>query len=273
MKKVYFATALIGVLLFSNLSFSASFSLDLSKLSDKDLYWIGDEIFQNETNRQTKYLTHWNEGEEFPSFGIGHFIWLPDDVPISFQQTFPQMVQHVSQQVPAPKWLSELDPFVPPWKSRDDFYQVWQDQDLAELRVWLAVTKQQQTAFIVEQLQVKFSEKLASLPLEQATKINNTIQRLAESKLGLFLIIDYYNFKGLGFNPKETYQGKGWGLLDIIQIMSAAKIPPSSYEKVFVETGKDILQRRIYLSLSERQEQRWREGWFKRLDTNLTAEN
>lgn len=276
MKKTYSIICLIGILAFSSFSFSATStatsSLDLSKLSVADLDWIGDRIFQNEANRHIKYLTHWNEGEEFPSFGIGHFIWLPEDVPIAFKQTFPEMVQFVAKQVPAPQWLINLQPFSPPWKDRSHFYQVWHEQELDDLRLWLDATKSQQTAFIVKKLQNNFREKLAILPLDKYTEINQKIRKLAETKLGLFVIIDYHNFKGLGLNPNETYQGEGWGLLDVVLAMPSPDKKykqHNSYEEVFVQTAKDLLERRISLSSPARNEQRWREGWFKRLDRNL----
>ena len=37
----------------------------------------GMKIWQNESGATVSGLTHWNEGEEFPSLGIGHFIWYP----------------------------------------------------------------------------------------------------------------------------------------------------------------------------------------------------
>ena len=277
MKTLYLSVVFISALLFTTQGFasqnSAPSSLDLSKLSQFDLDWIADRIYKNETNRQTKYLTHWNEGEEFPSFGIGHFIWLPDNAPVTFQQTFPQMVRFVSKEVPAPKWLLELQPFFPPWKDREYFYQVWLDEDLNLLRNWLEATKSQQADFIVGQLQIKFNEKLAYLPAEKVDEINQKIQKLSGSKLGMFLIVDYYNFKGLGFNIKEAYQGKGWGLLDIIMAMPFPYTQQKDYEIIFVDYAKKLLQRRIELSPEHRNEQRWRAGWFKRLDNNLLAKN
>jgi hypothetical protein len=38
---------------------------------------IGRKIWQNESGGTVEGLTAWNVGEEFPSLGIGHFIWYP----------------------------------------------------------------------------------------------------------------------------------------------------------------------------------------------------
>ena len=49
----------------------------LPALNDSDYDWIGSRIYKNEALGKPEYLTHWNEGEDFPSLGIGHFIWRP----------------------------------------------------------------------------------------------------------------------------------------------------------------------------------------------------
>ena len=46
-------------------------------LSDEEINLIGQRIFRNECAGKIEYLTAWNEGEEFASLGIGHFIWYP----------------------------------------------------------------------------------------------------------------------------------------------------------------------------------------------------
>ncbi len=46
---------------------------------------IGDAIWRNECQGRVGGLTHWKSGEEFPSFGIGHFIWYPAGVHKTFK--------------------------------------------------------------------------------------------------------------------------------------------------------------------------------------------
>ena len=43
-------------------------------LSDKELESIGQRVWQNECAGTRDGLTSWNEGENFASLGIGHFI-------------------------------------------------------------------------------------------------------------------------------------------------------------------------------------------------------
>ena len=45
--------------------------LQLPELSDNDFDWIAARIYQNEAAGQSRYLTFWGQGEDFPSFGIG----------------------------------------------------------------------------------------------------------------------------------------------------------------------------------------------------------
>lgn len=59
-------------------------TLALPELSDADYRWIGSRIYQNEALGKAEYLTHWNEGEDFPSLGIGHFIWFPKGIDAPF---------------------------------------------------------------------------------------------------------------------------------------------------------------------------------------------
>ena len=40
---------------------------------------LGEKIWKNECGGTVEGLTHWNKGEAFGSFGIGHFIWYPEN--------------------------------------------------------------------------------------------------------------------------------------------------------------------------------------------------
>jgi hypothetical protein len=74
------------------------------------------------------------------------------------------------------------------------------------------------------------------------------------------------NFKGEGISPTETYQGQGWGLLQVLQCLS-----PLSKDIVidFVKAAKKILSQRIENSPPEKHEERWLKGWQNRVETYL----
>ena len=42
-------------------------------------------------------LTSWNQGEDFASLGIGHFIWYPKGRRGPFEESFPKLVSFVSK--------------------------------------------------------------------------------------------------------------------------------------------------------------------------------
>jgi hypothetical protein len=75
-------------------------------------------------------------------------------------------------------------------------------------------------------------------------------------------MIDYVNFKGEGINPKERYQGQGWGLLQVLMNMQDPPTPAH-----FADSAAETLRRRIANSPPERGEQRWMQGWMNRTDT------
>lgn len=229
---------------------------------------LADKIFKNEANRNPDYLTHWNNGEDFPSLGIGHFIWLTPHAKkakVVFEETFPQMFAFVSAQMPAPLWLSQLNPFEVPWKNKAEFDQAWSKKDLVELRKWLLKTQQWQAEFIVSQFLSKWHNRLDSLPVEIQQSLSAKLSLLLESEQGLYAVIDYFNFKGLGFNAKEQYQGKGWGLMDVLSALPA-NISKADALSEFIKQAKTQLQQRVELSPPERHEQKWLKGWFKRLE-------
>jgi len=246
----------------------------LPSLSDASYDWIGSRIYQNEARGQADQLTHWNEGEDFPSLGIGHFIWFPPGVDAPFDEQFPGMVFFVRRKTPdslqMPEWLQDLEPFEAPWNSKKQFDQAWSGPEMSELRDWLEETQQYQARFIVSTFEQRWRN--LDLPVQQKQDFNGLLAQLVATPEGLFALVDYYNFKGLGNNPRERYQGQGWGLLQVLEAMSE----PQEYEENcsdIVERFRDAaagrLQLRVELSLPERNESRWLAGWLRRLEAYL----
>ena len=242
--------------------------LELPVLSDTDYDWIAGRIFQNETAGQVKYLTYWGEGEDFPSFGIGHFIWFPAGVDAPFDETFPDMVSFVRQRSaagsPMPVWLQDLSPFDAPWTSKRQFDEAWPSAEMAGLREWLEATGSLQARYIVAAFEERW--RGLDLPPEQKQRLTGLLQQLTETAGGLFAVIDYYNFKGLGNNPRERYQEEGWGLVQVLESMQKTHIIESGLVERFRDSAAGRLRLRVELSPSDRIEERWLEGWLARLD-------
>ncbi len=233
-----------------------------------DYQWVAKHIEQNETGGHAKYLTYWSRNEPFPSFGIGHFIWIPKNVSVPFEQTFPQMVAFVSARRPAPEWLQSLTPFEPPWPNRAAFDQAWSKPKLTELRQWLAATKSEQAEFIFQRLVAELDRLWPTLTPAQQQHLSYNVNQLTQTPQGVFAMIDYANFKGIGHNAKERYLGEGWGLVDVLLAMpetTEARALPD-----FVASAKARLQLRVKLSPLDKSEKRWLPGWEKRLNRYLT---
>jgi len=246
-------------------------ALLLPALDDADYNWIGSRIYQNEAMGKAEYLTHWNEGEDFPSMGIGHFIWFPRGVDAPFDESFPAMVSYVKQQAgdlaPLPGWLEELEPFDAPWGSKQEFDQARASAEMAQLRNWLERTAQWQARFIVSAFEQRWQD--LDLPEERKQQMTGQLQQLVGTARGLFAVIDYYNFKGLGTNPRERYQEQGWGLIQVLEAMPQPVSNGQDPVKLFRVAAAARLSLRVELSPPERNEARWLEGWLKRLDGYL----
>jgi len=279
-RKVFIA-ALLGVLLVVVLMLtgpevddvgeettSTAPELKLPELSDADYDWIAARIFQNETAGQIRYLTYWGEGEDFPSFGIGHFIWFPTGVDAPFDETFPDMASFVQQRgsadSPMPAWLRELTPFDAPWTSKQQFDEAWPSAEMARLRQWLEKTGSLQARYIVAAFEQRW--RSLELPREQKQRLTALLQQLTETAGGLFAVIDYFNFKGLGNNSRERYQGQGWGLVQVLDSIQQAHIDEPGLVEQFRDSAASRLRLRVELSPPERTEERWLEGWLARLD-------
>jgi len=226
---------------------------------------IGRKIWQNESNRTIAGLTHWNEGEEFPSFGIGHFIWYPKGFDGRWTETFPEFVRFAghrgARRIPDTALLPDC-----PWSSRAAFYRDFEGPRLTTLRKWLATNVPLQTDFIMMKSRRALPNILPAAPPDQRARIKANYQKVATTPNGIYALIDYVNFKGDGANPREQYRGEGWGLMWVL--MEMRNVPPGQpAAREFAAAAKRRLDLRVRNSPPERGEQRWTAGWHKRCDT------
>jgi len=246
-------------LVLSLLMFKTVFCLSISH---HDASIIADRIWANECNKSIDGLTTWNKGENFPSLGIGHFIWYKNGEEEKFEETFPSLIAYMtSKGAHIPDWLKNSPSC--PWKSREDFLSKFEERETKQLRQFLFETRHLQAAFIANRLEKTFHTILEKLSGKDRKKISDLFYSLSESPKGLYALIDYLNFKGSGINPNETYQGKGWGLYQVLTEMKNDSLSE------FVRSGKKVLSQRIENSPTERNEKRWLKGWCNRLDTYL----
>lgn len=223
---------------------------------------IGERIWHNEGLGRVENLTVWNRGEDFPSFGIGHFIWYPQGVDGPFRESFPQLLRHLERTVDLPQWLAQADGA--PWRSRDEFYRQIDSAGMRELRQLLHATIPLQVEFIVRRMEAALPAMLETLPDEaRRDHVERQYRRVARHPNGLYALIDYVNFKGEGTSPDERYRGEGWGLLQVLEQMRDGHDAMPE----FVRAADFVLTRRV--DNADRDESRWLPGWRNRLQTYL----
>lgn len=225
---------------------------------------IGRKIWQNECAGSVDGLTTWNAGEEFPSLGIGHFIWYPAGFKGRFNETWPQFVAFAKQQganLPAVALEKHS-----PWNTKAEFQKDFNGPRLSSLRKWLSANVTVQTDFIITRSRGALPKILAAAPASERAKIEANYQKVSTTPQGTYALIDYVNFKGDGTMATEKYKGMGWGLM---QVLGNMKDVPSGAPAAaeFAASAKRMLSRRIANSPPERGEKRWEQGWQNRCDT------
>ncbi len=240
----------------------------LPVLENSDYEWIAAQIAENETGGQARYLTYWGAGEDFPSFGIGHFIWFPAGVDAPFDETFPALVRFLREQpdIPdMPEWLRNLAPFDAPWPDKATFDEALMSSESSSLRRWLEATAAWQARFIVHSFKTRWDN--LELSEQDKARLTALLQQLFDTPEGTFAVIDYFNFKGLGDNPRERYQGQGWGLVQVLGDIASQGDMEAETDLVarFSHAATERLRQRVALSPVERNEIRWLQGWQKRI--------
>jgi len=259
--------SVLGMILCSLLLFSSEI-----RLSQEQADFVARKVWQNEGAGQDKYLIHWNEGEDFASLGIGHFIWFSKGHTERFREVFPMVLAFMEQKgVSMPQWLNSRTPL--PWDSKESFYQAKNtgSNTYMELFHFLKSTMGYQAEFMAKRLSDALPQMLDTLDNEQqrqviAQRFNHILYKQDGTidEHGLYILIDYTNFKGEGTLESERYNGQGWGLLQVLEHLDENA---SNKYREFAVSASAMLDRRIKNSPPARGEERWRKGWNVRLDT------
>jgi hypothetical protein len=234
-------------------------------LSHGDALRIGRKIWQNECNGTIAGLTSWNEGENFASLGIGHFIWYPKNQRGPFEESFPKLVSFIaSRGAELPALLSRIGETPCPWNSRAEFLHAQQTPAMNQVRQFLANTVDFQAEFLIARLQNALPKMLAEAAPSDRANVQQQFERMASTQEGCFALADYVNFKGEGVLHTERYQGQGWGLLQVLESMHG--IEPATAVNEFSRSAKTVLKRRVQNAPPQRHESRWLSGWIQRVN-------
>ena len=250
---------------------TALFSNEI-KLTQKQANFIAKKVWKNEGAGKDKYLIWWNKGEDFASLGIGHFIWFPKDHTERFREVFPMVLMFMQKRgVALPQGLTPKSDF--PWQTKEAFLWAKKSKSNAYIKLFnfLKKTQDYQAMFMAQRVSNALPQMLNSIDdNKRKTIIKRRFNAMLHTKdgtideRGLYILLDYTNFKGEGTLKSERYHGQGWGLLQVLEHLDESN--PNKY-KAFSDAAKAMLSRRIKNSPPSRGEERWRKGWNIRLDT------
>ena len=242
----------------------ASRGLCAITLSHGDVLRIGQRIWQNECNGTITGLTAWNEGEDFASLGIGHFIWYPRGRRGPFEESFPKVVSFISSRgAKLPALLLGVGQQPCPWNSRAEFLRALHTVEMTQLRQFLADTIDLQAEFLIARLQNALPKMLAEAAPDDRANVQQQFERMTRTPQGCYALVDYVNFKGEGVLHTERYRGKGWGLLQVLAAMHGTSDAAAVNE--FAQAAKAVLIRRVQNAPAQRHESRWLSGWLRRV--------
>lgn len=243
----------------------------LPQFNPQQMDWLADRVFANECNRDFNCLTSWNEGEDFPSLGIGHFIWYKAQQNERFEETFPSLLSfYKTHGYELPDWLQALESPDSPWQNREQFLNDLDSQRMQQLREFLGSTTELQVLFIVERLHDSTADLFRELEPSVRHSVQTSFYQIANSQTpyGMYALIDYVHFKGTGIAPSERYRGEGWGLLQVLLELQGS----AGNLEDFVAAATRVLERRVANAPSYRDEERWIAGWRNRLQTYLPSQ-
>lgn len=251
-------------ILFTLILVLASNGMAQVTISDQSLQDIAAKIYRNETGGKRENLIVWNNGENFPSLGIGHFIWYKYNEPERFEESFPTLVEFYRTKNVELPWILRMYRYAP-WKTQSEFLSAKQnDPAFKELESFLYTTQPIQIEFIANRLHASLPKILAHTKQPQAVRKN--FNALINHPVGLYALIDYINFKGEGINANERYQGQGWGLLQVLEGMNV-QASNNDLLASFRDSATHVLTNRVKNAPKERGEERWLPGWINRIKT------
>ncbi|MDD4202682.1 MAG: hypothetical protein PHQ52_04370 [Candidatus Omnitrophica bacterium] len=232
------------------------------QLTEKEQNYISRKIYANECGSLEKNLVFWNVNEDFPSLGIGHFIWYPQGVDPGFEETFPELVGFMEQKgVAVPIWLMNRPA---PWKNRHELLQDINSERMLKFKKFLKDTINVQTEYILLRSQKSLRDILRSCDEEEKKQLTKKLEVLINAHNGVYAITDYVNFKGTGLSLNERYNGQGWGLKQVLQSMPDSITEENALSE-FSTACENLLDLRVKNAPAGKNEEKWLIGWKKRV--------
>lgn len=240
---------------------------NLAQVNQKELYSIGDKIFQNESGGRIDQLVHWNKREDFAAMGIGHFTWYPAGRRQRFGNTFPGLLDYLQKNgVKLPHWVQRARFEGAPWRTRGELMAAKNTPQIREFSQLLYNTRNLQAQYIMDRAMRAMPRLVKKTPSHLRSQVANNLNAVANTPGGRYVLIDYVNFKGEGLNRSGGYKGQNWGLLQVLEEMRPAR-PGQQALHEFADAAMRVLERRVRNSNPARNERKWLAGWRNRTNT------
>ena len=94
---------------------------------------------------------------------------------------------------------------------------------MKNLRQFLAGHIDLQAQFLVQRLRNALPEMLAARRPANGDRAGSNSSRVASTARGCYALVDYVNFKGEGVLATRALSGHGWGLLQVLEGMTAKR--------------------------------------------------
>jgi len=254
-------------------TFSAAASLSAQSrdtpMTADELSCLQKMIFFNECSGRVERMITWNADEDFPSFGLGHFIWDPQGKKGPYQTQFPEFLSFLeAQEIEIPAWIKALPAREAPWQSREEFLSDLSSERMTVLKDFLEKTQGFQIQFIIHRIRGILPRMLAAVPEKDRPELERKFKEIEEAPKGMFALIDYVNFKGEGILETERSQGQGWGLLQVLEEMRTPEKKGDVLEE-FVWAAKKVLENRAKNAPPEKDFSKRLGGWKARVKSYL----
>lgn len=230
------------------------------KISGANVKQVAELVYKNETGGNPQYLMFWSAKEPFPSLGIGHFIWFPANYNSSFGNTLPLLIDfYKSKNIKVPKLLQQYNA---PWNSKQEFetYKQNNPDEVAEIIKFFEKTKHIQVEYMFNRIINSFNNIVQTS--SNKSKVIFQFNRIISQKNGIYLLVDYTNFKGEGATENSIS-----GLRNVLENMKGVKQDATVYYD-FANSCKDVLINRVYLS-NNYSETKFLQGWAKRCNSYI----
>ncbi len=259
----------IGFLFLWSLSAAALFAQPDTPMTADELDCLQKMIFFNECSGRVERMTTWNADEDFPSFGIGHFIWYPQGKKGPYKELFPEFLSFLeAQKEEIPAWIKALPAREAPWQTREEFSGDLASERMIVLKDFLNRTQGFQAQFIIRRVEGILPKMAATVPEAERPVLELKFKEIASAPNGIFALIDYVNFKGEGILETERSQGQGWGLLQVLQAMRLPKKKEDALRE-FVGAAKEVLETRVRNAPREKDRPERLFGWKARIRNYL----